>query len=1076
MLLRLSALFLILLRGTASWPILWTANEPIPYFIASDMPETHRAVIHQAIEFYSRNTCVRFVERFSRILFGGFNIIHGDGCYAPVGWPGIQIGPIYIPSIDNDISLGDGCQYFSTAAHEIGHILGVSHTHERWDRDDYVTIDAANIRKEYENNFEKEDFDTYGVPYDYGSVMHYSTYAMAIDKSEPVIRTEDPLKQYSIGNLRGPTITDLLMVNRMYSCDAKCAGKESICKNSGFLNPNDCSECICPFGFAGRTCAQRPKGYLYGRHCGEAVYAKAKWQILSIGPVYKMTRREDEDEYTCHWHITSRRGRNIEIRLKRLAERDAFHDCRFEGVELKLEKFDQQLLQESHPRRVARSVSYYSEPSNEDSTATQTYYFPLYTQLSSKSIDKLCKTRNQKEQPESEDKSENETVHKAKFRPENTKKISRKQETKEKTCKEIKSLGGKTLIGARLHRVGGAIRSGEKWLLTEFSTGYSVFEYRTNGSDSISSNDPYRIHTLNDPFQGTDHTIVGNGRTFVYNTAASKIIQFANLYTKRILRRSLNISNDPLYHHSFSYVDIEFDESAVWVIYRKPHDHHLTVSRFDSITFSEKARWSLTHVPIEKNITNCFVACGVLHTVSTVVSHGRSTNRITAVFDFDAGSYIHQNTRMAWEWKGYGVPSNMYRRWIGNDRIPEAHARVSAILYRRKRAPEEVTSSNDFVTIHESFKMLDFLNCHWALYCLDRDYALFVELPYPTTFYEAKRFPFCYVPFFEQATRVAYVTIDSLIAHGKKLAETPQPRTVLFTNTARCGSTLMAQMLSLHGVSVCFAEPHVLTNLSYLANEGYYTEEFLRRVIPAVINFFRKDVPSNQICMIKTASTETRLVPLFDETVPDLTHMFMCRKNGLTSVERLLLRDKTMRPVLEIYNWFPHIADIISLRCAGDGDFLRKLYPRNILEWAAIVYGAPYSHYLKNKKHYKAIAWYQDVVENGEKTISDLFEKIGIPLDCVPQALERLEHDSQGGTCISRSNQAGVKVSSAEVIEEHRDRLEHFAVVMEIPQEMLLGDGPLRCAVSCRESHPCQHGSHGLTFAITYASFCSCFD
>uniref|UniRef100_A0A1I8AMA2 Olfactomedin-like domain-containing protein n=1 Tax=Steinernema glaseri TaxID=37863 RepID=A0A1I8AMA2_9BILA len=314
------------------------------------------------------------------------------------------------------------------------------------------------------------------------------------------------------------------------------------------------------------------------------------------------------------------------------------------------------LLQEAHPRRVARSVSYYSELSNDESVATQTYYFPLYTQLSSKSIEKLCKSRLEKE-AETDVKTENETVSKAKKPP----KINRKQERKEKTCKEIRSLGGKTLVGARLHRVGAAVRSGEKWLLTEFSTGYSVFEYRTNGTDdiSISSSDPYKVHMLNDPFQGTDHTLIGNGRTFVYNMAASKSIQFANLYTKRLIRRPLNVSNDPLYHHSFSYVDIESDETAVWVIYRKPHEHHLTVSRFDPISLSEKARWSLTHIPIEKNITNSFVACGILHTISTVVSHGRSTNRIAAVFDFDAGSYIHQSAQKTWEWKGYGVPSNV---------------------------------------------------------------------------------------------------------------------------------------------------------------------------------------------------------------------------------------------------------------------------------------------------------------------------------------------------------------------------------------------------------------------------------
>ncbi|TKR92143.1 hypothetical protein L596_006854 [Steinernema carpocapsae] len=223
----------------------------------------------------------------------------------------------------------------------------------------------------------------------------------------------------------------------------------------------------------------------------------------------------------------------------------------------------------------------------------------------------------------------------------------------------MKSLGTKTLVGNRLYQDGAAMRSRDRWLLTEYGTGYSLFEYRTNGSDTISSTDPYSIYSLDDPFQGTDHTLINNGRTFAYNMATSNSIDFVNLDTKRKIRRSLNISKEPLYKHSTSRVDIEFDEVALWVIYRKPGEKHITVSRFDPVSLSEKARWSLTYLPIEKNMTNSFVACGVLHMVTTATSGGRSTNRITPVFDFDSGSYTEHNGELNLEWKGYSMPSNV---------------------------------------------------------------------------------------------------------------------------------------------------------------------------------------------------------------------------------------------------------------------------------------------------------------------------------------------------------------------------------------------------------------------------------
>ncbi|KAK0407115.1 hypothetical protein QR680_019008 [Steinernema hermaphroditum] len=379
----------------------------------------------------------------------------------------------------------------------------------------------------------------------------------------------------------------------------------------------------------------------------------------------------------------------------------------------------------------------------------------------------------------------------------------------------------------------------------------------------------------------------------------------------------------------------------------------------------------------------------------------------------------------------------VYRRWTETATIPTGHARVSAIVYRRKRDPEEIASTDDFVTIHESFKPLDFLDSHWAIYCVDRNYALFVELPQPTTYYEAKRFPFCYIPFFEEATRVAYVTIDDFVAHCESLGESPQPRTILFTNTARCGSTLMAQMLSLDGVTVCFAEPYVLTNLSIGYVEGFYTEEFLKRVLPAAITYLRKDLPSEQICVLKTASTEARLVP-FTEGIPNLQHIFMFRKNGLPSVERVVLRDKAMASMLKLYEQSPQISNMISWLFAGDGDFVRKLKPTDMLEHAAIVYAAPYAHYLKNKKKYTTIVWYHDVMEDAEKTTSGLFEKLDIPQDCVPLAMKCKSLDSQDGTFLSRKALSGIKTS--QVTEEHKKRLIHFAKVMEIPKEVFLGE------------------------------------
>ena len=64
-----------------------------------------------------------------------------------------------------------------TISHEIAHALGFYHTQSRFDRDQYVRFRPENVAPGYEDQFDKEtpdSNDNYKVPYDYGSVMHYS--------------------------------------------------------------------------------------------------------------------------------------------------------------------------------------------------------------------------------------------------------------------------------------------------------------------------------------------------------------------------------------------------------------------------------------------------------------------------------------------------------------------------------------------------------------------------------------------------------------------------------------------------------------------------------------------------------------------------------------------------------------------------------------------------------------------------------------------------------------------------------------------------------------------------------------
>ena len=66
----------------------------------------------------------------------------------------------------------------STILHELGHVIGLYHEHVRADRDEYIDIRMENLNPKQRKSLKKlnpADVNTYGIPYDVMSVMHYSS-------------------------------------------------------------------------------------------------------------------------------------------------------------------------------------------------------------------------------------------------------------------------------------------------------------------------------------------------------------------------------------------------------------------------------------------------------------------------------------------------------------------------------------------------------------------------------------------------------------------------------------------------------------------------------------------------------------------------------------------------------------------------------------------------------------------------------------------------------------------------------------------------------------------------------------
>lgn len=138
-------------------------------------------MIEEAINQYHDRTCIKFKPWSGEKDYITITS-ENTGCWSSVGRVGgEQQVNLQIP----------GCVTKSgTVVHELMHALGFLHEQNRSERDKFVSINWANVKPGTENNFDKASERTttaFNVPYDYGSVMHYSRNAFSTNGQATII-------------------------------------------------------------------------------------------------------------------------------------------------------------------------------------------------------------------------------------------------------------------------------------------------------------------------------------------------------------------------------------------------------------------------------------------------------------------------------------------------------------------------------------------------------------------------------------------------------------------------------------------------------------------------------------------------------------------------------------------------------------------------------------------------------------------------------------------------------------------------------------------------------------------------
>uniref|UniRef100_A0AC34F646 Olfactomedin-like domain-containing protein n=1 Tax=Panagrolaimus sp. ES5 TaxID=591445 RepID=A0AC34F646_9BILA len=238
-----------------------------------------------------------------------------------------------------------------------------------------------------------------------------------------------------------------------------------------------------------------------------------------------------------------------------------------------------------------------------------------------------------------------------------------------KTCPLISSIHSKKDYGARMYEIGSAIRSDDLWYITEYAMGYMLFEYNstTSADNNNNSNEnllkiPTNIYTLPMPFSGTDHTVAKHAsdgsRIFYYQISSTNSILGYNVKDDKSVQKEIAFDRKPLYKHSASEIDLEFDEEFLYAIFRERNNTVLTILKLHPWSLKQLEKHQII-IHFADHVINSFISC---HTFYIVKQEDTVENiQIEPIYDLLKKEYIKIGPKNESypKWKSSGIPTNV---------------------------------------------------------------------------------------------------------------------------------------------------------------------------------------------------------------------------------------------------------------------------------------------------------------------------------------------------------------------------------------------------------------------------------
>ena len=179
---------------------------------------------------------------------------------------------------------------------------------------------------------------------------------------------------------------------------------------------------------------------------------------------------------------------------------------------------------------------------------------------------------------------------------------------------------------------------------------------------------------------------------------------------------------------------------------------------------------------------------------------------------------------------------------------------MDAIDLYLKLSVWHVSSPLDFIRLYSSCVYTEYvLKPNISLYCVTKDEATFTETDKNINIYNSEESPFFYQAQFKRSINVIKMPIASFHTLAEKVGNPGIPIMCLW-NTARCGSTILCQVLESVPNTLVMSEPDAPWNVYYLKHPRSVSDKVYIDRLRSTFRLLCKPQPGIERIFIKPRS------------------------------------------------------------------------------------------------------------------------------------------------------------------------------------------------------------------------------